>query len=522
MSGMKSVNLGRLGEKKFSELCTQQSATCNASTEDEHGWDYIVEFDPGHQTTLPADLRDGIIRSLVQVKATQGKKQVARIKLSNALKAIQTDLPCFLVLLVFDGTELAGLFVRHFWNEEIEHILRRAREAHRDGRDDLHKIELQFSFAALEDVQTKLIKVLCSHVSKHGSDYGQEKKTVRDNVGYSETRMVGKFTFDQGTTAKDIVDWQLSDDAQISISNFDLQDMRFDIPASKVDQPTSGTKISVGLTPLEGVLRIVKGAQSLELNAKIYLPVLIGLEHEDFKVRIKTALFDMNLSPRGGGMMQANVIQELVTLWDHYVTAELAGWDESEKVDFQIDCEAGRLFQGYLLPTIEADEWSKRIVAGGRIAMLLAGRQELVDLLAEHGRAWRQISWLAKLEPVFGELPKKLTFQMDAPMDTRCHHVLAFVVFELGDFYYSVNIAFPVKHQNVECNRWEVFFDGVQILNSKRFKTDYASMRSIAQQDFENLVGSRERVSLVLGSGDLIDWFSNDQDRNIVTIHEPD
>ena len=519
---MNSVNLGRLGEKKFSELCTQQGATCNPSVEDEHGWDYIVEADPNRQSMLPADLRDGIIRSLVQVKTTRSNKRVARVKLSNALKAIQTDLPCFLVLLVYDDTELTGIYVRHFWSAEIERILKHAREAHRDKRNDLHKIELQFSFESLADVQSNLIEVLCSYFSTYGTRYGQEKKVIRDNVGYSETRAVGEFTFDKGITAKDIVDWQLSDDAQLSLSSFDLRDMRFDIPASTVEKPTAGSKISMRPTPQKGVFTITKGNRSFELDAKIFFPGLVPTDHEDFKVRVKTALFDMKLPTGKSGTLQAKAILELDTVWDHYVASELASWDENEQVDFRIDCEVGSIFQGNFRPTLEADKWSEKIVAGGRLAVCLAGRQRLVDLSPEHDRIWRQVLWLGRLGPVLGDLPKKLFFQMDKPLDVHCNHVLAFVVFELGDFFYGANLAFPVRHQNVNGDQWELFFDDVEVVSSKRFKTDYTNMRQIAQQEFEKLVEGRKQTSMVMGTGDLIDWFTADQDQNSVTFHHPD
>ncbi len=67
MSGKKSQNLGRQGEKEFGLLCTQQGATTNDSTEDDHGWDHIVEVEPASMLALPADLRDGITRALVRV-----------------------------------------------------------------------------------------------------------------------------------------------------------------------------------------------------------------------------------------------------------------------------------------------------------------------------------------------------------------------------------------------------------------------------------------------------------------------
>ncbi|WP_305972599.1 MULTISPECIES: hypothetical protein [unclassified Mameliella] len=524
MTGMPSVRLGRLGEKIFSERCTRQGATCNPSTEDEHGWDYIVEFDPGHQSNLPADLHKGIFRSLVQIKTTRNRKRVAKIKLSNALKAIQTDLPCFLVLLKFDADECTGIYVRHFWTCEIERVLKRAREAHRDDNNDLHKIELQFSFNELDDVQECIIDNIYSHTLKHGSQYGQKKKSIRETIGYPEARAIGDFVFDGKVTAKDIVEGQLNDDAQLPLSHFDIRDMRFDIPASIVPQPTSGSKISITPTPRESVLRIVKGTQSFEIDAKVYIPGIVGPEHDDFRVRVKSALLDMKLPPLGGGTYRAEMNLDLQTVWDYYVVAELAECDEDDKVRFEVCLESGNIFQGNFINInfrheLGAGEWSEKISKGGRLAVLLAGRQVLVDLSPDHDRIWRQFSRLAKLEPIFSEIPKKLSFEMDSPLQNDCQEVLAFFVFELGDFCHSVNLSFPVRHQNIEGEQCEIVIDQAEIHNSKRFKTEHTNMQRIARQEFEKQVEGRRRVSIVLGNGDLIDWFSSDQDRNFVTVH---
>lgn len=220
--------------------------------------------------------------------------------------------------------------------------------------------------------------------------------------------------------------------------------------------------------------------------------------------------------------MQARVNLELNTVWDHYVAAEVAVWDESELVDFQIDCEAGNLFHGTLSPTLISHEFSQTIVAGGRIATLLTKRQELVNISQEHDRIWRQISWLAKLEPVLGSFSKKFTFQKFEPIDTKYHHVLAYIVFELGDYFHSVNLAFPIRHRQQEGDQLEIFFNDFEVLSQKRFKTDHKIMRQMAEQDFEKLVEGRKEASIVVRTGDLIDWFSNEQEQNYVTFHRPD
>jgi len=522
VSGKKSRSLGRLGEKEFGLLCTQQGATSNDSTEDDHGWDHIVEAELPNKSTLPADLRDGLMRALVQVKSTAGKKRKAKINLSNALKAIQTDLPCFLVLMIFEGTELIEVRIIHFWTKEIERLLKRAREAHRDKRDDFHKIYLEFSLDDLPDARSNLIHDIFSHVPAHGANYGREKQSIRDNTGYDETRVVGEFTFDGNVTAEEIVDWELSDDAELLLANFDFKDMRFDIPASSVEQPTAGSRISVGLTPQDGILRLIRGSSSLELNAKLFYPTMVKPDHEAFQVRVRTALFDIRLSPHSEGKLEAKVDLQVETAWDCYVLAEMANWSDGSPISFQIDCENGSLFNGYLTPGFPQDDWTKKTSAGGRVAAALAGKQGLEAIPQEHNKIWPQLAWLAQIEALFGRQSRRLSIPIDTPFDTSCFHLVAFVVFELGDFFYSANLKFRIlQHSQDECH-WHLFLDTAQAVHLKKFKTDYSSMLVIAQKEFERLVSHPEQSCLSIGTGDIVEMFSNDPERTFVTIHRPE
>lgn len=510
-----------MGEKEFSLLCTQQGATSNGSTEDDHGWDHIVEVEPANKLSLPADLRDGITRAFVQVKSTAGRQRKTRVKLSNALKAIQTDLPCFLVLMVFEGNELTEVRIRHFWTNEIERALKRAREAYRDNRDDLHKIYLDFSMEGLPDVRSNLVETLCFHVSEHGAKYGREKQSIRENIGYNVPRVIGEFTFDDDVTADDLVDWELSDDAELALSNFDFKDMRFGIPASTVEYPTAGSKISVGLTPREGILRLTRGTSCLELDAQLISPTVVKPDHEAFQVRVKTALFDIRLSPRSEGTIKVNVDLQTETVWDLYVLAELTDWCDGSPIPFQIDCDEGSLFNGHLKPEFTQDEWSKKVSAGGRVAEALVGKQVLQGIAQEHDRIWYQLAWLAQIEFLFGKLSRRLSIPVETPFDSSCFHIVAFVVFELGDFFHSANLKFRILQSSQDEHHWQIYFDAAQVIHHKKFKTDYSNMLAIAQKEFERLISAPEQRCLSIGTGDIFDVFSNDPERTFVTIHQP-
>ena len=66
---------GRPAQDKFKLLCSSANLTCNASLEDDHGWDFIVEIPAPSTHDLPADKVPAPKQVLVQVKSTRGENR---------------------------------------------------------------------------------------------------------------------------------------------------------------------------------------------------------------------------------------------------------------------------------------------------------------------------------------------------------------------------------------------------------------------------------------------------------------
>lgn len=522
MSGKKSQQLGRIGEAEFKLLCSKQDATCNPSVEDDHGWDHIVEIAADNKQELPADLQEGVVRSLVQVKSTRSNQRKVKIKLSNALKAIQTDLPCFIVLMVFNGEELSEVLVRHFWSDDIERILKKAREAHRDKTPNLHKIHLEFSMNGFPDVQGDLVETIFSTVSEFGTNYGKEKKSIRDNVGYDDIRALAQLTFQSEVTVEDIVNLELGTISNLPLASFDLLDQRFNISTSMVNQPTAGSTISVEPKPTNGVVRLVQGTKALELEANLYSSSVIKADDPAFRMRVQTALMDFTLSPNSGNSTTTELKLEHKTLWDNYVFAELANWSEIGHISSEIICDHGTLFHGHINPKLEVNAWTKSVGAGGRIVEQIVGKDYLTTIPANEKQAVQQLSRFASLEPFFGDLLKRLTFVADAPKNLTCNFIAAFIVFELGEHFHSTTLVFPVKNQQSNKKSWDIGFGSPHLKGYKKFKSNLPNMRHEAKKELDRLVNDPGQVYITLGSGELTDWFSNDPELKHVTIHHPE
>src|SRR5260370_31697789 len=88
--------LGKKGEAHFSEICSDAGLTCNPSTYDRTGWDFIVEFPydfPDRESTL--DKRHSPISCHVQVKTLWDSNDEFRMRLSSAERLAKEPKPAF-------------------------------------------------------------------------------------------------------------------------------------------------------------------------------------------------------------------------------------------------------------------------------------------------------------------------------------------------------------------------------------------------------------------------------------------
>ena len=90
----------RNAEGEVARLCRALGASVQNVTEDDHGWDLLVEFPPRIDTAFP-DLDPPLTRCLIQVKSTQSRLTSTRVKLSNAVKFANDTMPCFVVLATY-------------------------------------------------------------------------------------------------------------------------------------------------------------------------------------------------------------------------------------------------------------------------------------------------------------------------------------------------------------------------------------------------------------------------------------
>jgi hypothetical protein len=300
--------LGRSAEKRFSTLCSDLGITCNEPREDDHGWDHIVEIPHLPIAGLSADLQQPIPALFVQTKSHEADGLHVSMKLSNALKLARTPSPCFVVLMnmAADSTTPTWHAV-HFWEVLIGRVLKRAREASRDGIPEERFHELSFSFTmGPADVHSDqdLLPWMEQSVRAVRRDYGAAKKAL-----HADSQIVGIVKIGPLSSIEELVDHQLGLTKSIPMASVTLDMRRFgvDLPLPIPDWPIAFASMqSLPSDRCDVRLRGPDGFR-IALEGDIIIPSVPNLEDEHKKVRIRTPIFDIIWSFAGAAQIKAHL-----------------------------------------------------------------------------------------------------------------------------------------------------------------------------------------------------------------------
>ena len=287
---------GRPAQDEFKLLCSQASLTCNSSSEDDHGWDFIVEIPAPSTPDLPADKVPAPKQVLVQVKSTEGRSAATRMKVSNALKLAKAEQPCFVILFHPCSDGRRRIYARHFWEELIEHALRRGRQVSAEQKLP-HKATMNIRFSDRDEHSDDLIAWMRALVDALPQEYGREKRDLWETLGYGERNYRAEVAFGPLKGVEELVDHQLGLTDFLPVSHIKLIDSRFGVDApSPIFESTSG-EMQLRPDPREGnVVLQASNSDIISLPATVRVPAIPGLRPENFKLRIETWLFSVVFS----------------------------------------------------------------------------------------------------------------------------------------------------------------------------------------------------------------------------------
>lgn len=294
------IDFGEWAEDDFSGRCARAGVTRNKSRQDRTGWDYIVEFRATVIPGIPADLQPVDMSARVQVKSKEKGRPYVDLKLSNALRFAKDPMPCFLVLYqATDGGEPVRIFARHFWSDEIGLALRRARKAHDEGRDDLHKLSVRYSFSDRDEHSGDLVAWMESVVASR-TRYAEEKQALVRTLGFEEGAIHGNLTFAAEDLAA-LIDHQigLTDVAPpISVT---ITQRRFGIDAKTPLFSGQPDIAHLRSHPIPARVRVrPPHAPDFWLEAKLFLPA-VQAPLEMMKLRVVADFLEIVITGKKGG-----------------------------------------------------------------------------------------------------------------------------------------------------------------------------------------------------------------------------
>lgn len=311
--------LGRLAENAFARWATAAEMTNNASTEDEEGWDYVVEFDLDEEEsardpiTLDRDLTG--LKAFVQVKGTDGTPGYRDLKLSNA-RSLIADIPSpsFLCVVEFDGgTQPQRAFLVHLGREFTANVLERLRELPMEEQERLHKRHIRVRYSSADRIEKTgeaLREALLEPVRGDPRAYEQRKSKWLREVGYEEANAHFKFQIKppegyDGDAVDYIADFAAGLTSKLEVAGGKAWDVRFGIPqpspeelrGGKIEAEQETKDVILECEAEDGSGRVRVGAELFQLSA-----MADAIPRDRRKVRISGPAVEMLLYTTENGV----------------------------------------------------------------------------------------------------------------------------------------------------------------------------------------------------------------------------
>lgn len=490
-----SQRRGRSAENRFRLLCSDAGVTCNKSEEDDHGWDFIIEFQSKSLTELPADREPAPLRVLVQVKSTRQKEPKCRLKLSNARNFANTESPCFIVLFQETVTGEIITYAKHYWEDLITQSLYRVREADHKGRSDLHKLNMTVGFSLDDSISDNLISWIKDTVGSYGANYSELKQNLSRNVGYGERSYAGTFTFSTEDSNLDrIIDHQLGLIEGLAVENFRLEDQRFGIPSRNPIAEGQDGVLKIGPSePITGQLQILDARNdAIWLKAYLTFPSWYDIPLEQFKFKIETKYFEWILKFNETGKIELPAllekkhsledIRELLTIVLQMVNGgvRVAMWfDDKQQFEGELrikNAEEDFIWQNRISVTETLQRVSSNL-APGTVQLSIS---EIVDA------GWNLVNFEKLIN--LDEMKFKVSFDKSHPELKRIENLLTYVQTQVGEWLFIVVFYRPVVAIRNDNLSW-IFDLGESVWDNRFvFRCDDEEQISLFHNNFDNRV----------------------------------
>lgn len=498
-----------VAERLFALRCSEAGVSCNRSSEqDDGGWDYIVQYPADLTDRRPRDEQASGATVFVQVKSTGKPPYKVQLKLSNALRMAKERLPFFLVLVEVSGGE-RKILARHFWAEEIEHTLRRVRQAEAAGdRDRLHKRTITLTLLDGDDHSGDLLDWMRATIFSIRGDYPAAKALIAKTVGYGESAI--RITASFNGSRDEIADWELGSGPTPKITNFAMVRERFGI---ELPDPTlAGDNLVISAKPVGqsclATLRHSPSGGTVTLSGKIYFSSLATPATGSLSWRADLGCFD--LTHRDGhldGRIHLD-FHEDVTLARLKNNLTIAGWSGSGEVTATLFVGAERAEVGTLdfAGSDGGDEWRELSGWTGTL-VAMAGAHPGVAPGGSINDLYDARRWLKRFHDLFAA-PTLRIEHPPSPDDDPTDFILYFLRCDVGAWSYFALVRRPVGVDAIVDGRRTLYLQPAELLDGYVFEGSWTDNIDRARSAYARQVEAAGDPRLFWDLGDMEDWLN--------------
>ncbi|MCK5538328.1 MAG: hypothetical protein KAI79_15990 [Bacteroidales bacterium] len=235
---MRNDILGKLGERLFGGWCIAAEYVVNSSTEyDATGWDFKIEpsqlivnnsmFELNPENAYSHSVID------IQVKTTETNANKWSISFEHLIRFAHSTYPAFLCIIQIkpNTDEVEKVYLIHIDEKHIKEILKKQRKLASKAKD-IHNKTLTIKSQPSDIISSNFsinIKKRLDEVLEQGNRYTTNKQKTLKTVGYDEVGANIKFS----ARLDKIVNTSLGINESLSVDDFLIEDLRFDIPMSQ-------------------------------------------------------------------------------------------------------------------------------------------------------------------------------------------------------------------------------------------------------------------------------------------------
>lgn len=282
------MNIGRLAEARVRNLAAKKSLTCNKASQDDKGWDFILEFPYGacsdSDLKPPLDQAPTPPKCMIQAKGTRSDDPYRSVKLSNWRQLALNPLPAFFFVQEYEMGVESDTFLIHVGEDYIRKVLKRLREFEAQFDDpDPSKRYLNLNWSSQEpldgdDTSASFVNRVCTVVGDDLNSYSQSKVELLNSLGYDELSHRFNVTVRipeqyQDAPQEAIVDFQLGLLSDVDVVEASIFETRFGVELPKKTEIGTGTLEVRESQPEErGILelRLSDNSQSVFIPADFY------------------------------------------------------------------------------------------------------------------------------------------------------------------------------------------------------------------------------------------------------------